>query len=66
MPNLKITECEQCPYHRIKREEWMDDCYHIICEHEKQTNTEGFTHKMRYSNHIYFKCPLNDESEEDD
>ena len=65
MPQLEIKCCEDCPYHKIHREEWMDDCYTIICEHEEQTNTEGFNHKIRYDKSIYFNCPLEKSQEEE-
>lgn len=58
MPTLQITKCEDCPHHRIEREHWMDDCYRIFCEHEEQTNIEGYTTKINRGGGIHFNCPL--------
>lgn len=70
MPVLQITSCEQCPFHRILREEWMDDCYTVLCKHPDQTSEsaseEGFNHKMKFSNSVYFKCPLDEPKDSED
>lgn len=58
MTTLEIKGCEECPHHRIEREEWMDDCFRIFCEHDEQTNTEGFTHKIKFGPGVHFNCPL--------
>lgn len=58
MPSLEITSCEQCPFHRVWSEHWMEAEYNINCDHPEQETKEHFTHKMKFSNSIYFKCPL--------
>lgn len=60
MPVLKITECEQCPYHKINREHWMDDCYQIKCDHEDAVSDKYITKKIHRGKGIYFKCPLDE------
>ena len=58
MPYLKITSCRECPYKRMEREHWMEDCFRIFCEHGEQNNTEGFVTKISRQGGIYFNCPL--------
>jgi len=64
MPHLEIKECISYPFHKSssydeERNYVGDDMFYIICEHEEQTNTEGFTAKIKNKyNNIYFKCPL--------
>lgn len=64
MPYLEIKECVSCPFHKTyswdENHNYVgDDMFRIVCTHENQTVTEGFTAKIKnkYGN-IYFPCPL--------
>lgn len=64
MKHFEIKECVACPFSRTSNFDENnyyvgDDMFHIICEHENQTNREGFTAKIKNQfNNIYFNCPL--------
>ena len=66
MPYLEIKECVSCPYSVTSNYDEDsnyvgDDMFHIKCDHELQSNTEGFTAKIKNKhNSIYFNCPLSD------
>lgn len=64
MPLLGINACDDCPFHAIHREHWMDAEYGIYCTHEDQTNKSIYTRKIQFHTSIYFPCPLDKEEED--